>query len=617
MSYKTPPLATAAILSILAAPVLAQSASDPVFTEEIDVEVVSVEVVVTDKDGNPVTGLGRDDFEVFDDGKPVELSNFYAVEGSAPSPVDASMTAGGVATPGELPPAGTTQSLNLVVFIDNSSILPQNRRLLFESLRDDLKQSLGAGSRVMLVSLGRRLEVVLDLTPDFDQVLAKLAEIEKDLGPGVQLDAERRMLLGRISRADVRDSPCRARPVGPATGGTGTGSGGSGSVGGLGDPLFDEAVRTARELALNVRTVAEQRYQNARSTIAALASFADTLGGLPGRKAMLYVSDGLPMRPADSMLEAWISRYDSWFQQNEQAIRSCSRYPDAPADFRQVFTALGSSQYDLHNDFGRLTARASDNRVAFYPVSTGERGASYASAANSGSGGQVLRSAMIAENSSRDASLLQMAEDTGGQAFTGTTNVGEVLQRLSDDFSSFYSLGYTAPESKGDSEFHKIEVKVQRQGAVVRHVNGYHDKSWRDRLGDMTVAAALYGLESNPLGVVLTTEPPQKKGKKYKVRVMVQIPFHDLVMVSDGKVYNAKLSLLAVVRDKKGGFSPPRRFDLPIQIPNAAILEARKQAAAFPLDLEVEKDAEVVAVSVRDHYAQTASCVRMDLGLDT
>jgi hypothetical protein len=325
------------------------------------------------------------------------------------------------------------------------------------------------------------------------------------------------------------------------------------------------------------------------------------------------------MRPADSMLEAWITKYDSWFQQNELSIRSCSRYPDAPADFRQVFTALGSSQFDLRNDFGRMTARASDNRVAFYPVSSGERGASYVSAANSGSGagGQVLRSAMIAESASRDASLLQMAEDTGGLAFTGTANVGEVLRRLDGDFSSFYSLGYVAPERKGDNEFHEIEVKVRREDVVVRHVNGYLDKTWRDRLGDMTVAAALYGLEANPLGIVLTPEAPQKKGKKFKVRVLVQIPFRDLVMVSDGKVYNAKLSLLAVVRDKRGGFSPPRRFDLPIQIPNAAILDARKQAAAFPLDLEVDKDAEVVAVSVRDHYAQTASCVRLDLGLGT
>ncbi|MEE8522768.1 MAG: VWA domain-containing protein, partial [Thermoanaerobaculia bacterium] len=605
-----------ALFLIPAVPALAQG-GEAVFTEEIDVEVVSVEVVVTDKQGNSVTGLGREDFEVFDNGRPVKLTNFYAVDGtgSTPTSVDASITAG-EATVGdgaaELPPTGTTRGLNLVIFIDNPSILPQNRRLLFENLRGDLKQNLGPGSQVMLVTLGRRIEVAQQLTSDFDQILTTLGELEKDLGPGVQLDAERRMLLSRLNRASTRDSSCRSRRR-SSTSSTGGGGGG----GGLTDPLFDEAVRTARELALNVRTLAEQRYQNGRNTIAALASFADTLGGLPGRKAMLYVSDGVPMRPADSMLEAWISKYDSWFQQNETAISSCSRYPDAPSDFRQVFTALGSSQFDLHNDFGRLTARASDNRVAFYPVSSGDRGSSYVSAANSGSssGGQVLRAAMVAEGASRNASLLQMADDTGGLAFTGTSNVGEVLRRLSGDFSAFYSLGYLAPDSKRDSKFHKIEVKVRRDGVVARHVSGYIDKTWRDRLGDMTVAAALYGLESNPLGITLTPEEPKKKGKRFKVRVLVQIPFRDLVMVSDGENYNAKLALLAVVRDSKGGFSPPRRFDLPIQIPNAAILQARQQSAAFPLDLEVGKNAEVVAVGVRDHYAQTASCVRVDLDL--
>jgi hypothetical protein len=48
--------------------------------------VVSVEVFVTDRSGRPVTGLGRDDFELRVDGKPVPIANFYASSSAAAEP---------------------------------------------------------------------------------------------------------------------------------------------------------------------------------------------------------------------------------------------------------------------------------------------------------------------------------------------------------------------------------------------------------------------------------------------------------------------------------------------------------------------------------------------------
>src|SRR5688572_25929801 len=54
---------------------------EPTFFESIDVNVVNVEVYVTDKQGRRVQGLTRDDFQVLEDGKPVEITNFYAVSG--------------------------------------------------------------------------------------------------------------------------------------------------------------------------------------------------------------------------------------------------------------------------------------------------------------------------------------------------------------------------------------------------------------------------------------------------------------------------------------------------------------------------------------------------------
>src|SRR5687767_2810675 len=54
------------------------------FREVVEVNVVNLTVRVTDKEGHSVKGLGRGDFEILEDGKPVEIANFYEVR----SPTD-------------------------------------------------------------------------------------------------------------------------------------------------------------------------------------------------------------------------------------------------------------------------------------------------------------------------------------------------------------------------------------------------------------------------------------------------------------------------------------------------------------------------------------------------
>ena len=54
--------------------------SPPEVTFQVEVNYVDVDVVVTDDQGNFVTGLARDDFEVFEDGKPQKVDTFSYVE---------------------------------------------------------------------------------------------------------------------------------------------------------------------------------------------------------------------------------------------------------------------------------------------------------------------------------------------------------------------------------------------------------------------------------------------------------------------------------------------------------------------------------------------------------
>ncbi|HEX6204150.1 MAG TPA: hypothetical protein VF100_14210, partial [Thermoanaerobaculia bacterium] len=151
-SRRTPPptrraLAAAALAAaaLLALPALLgaqtpQAEPPPVFVERIDVNVINVEVFVTDGQGRPVTGLTRDDFEIRHDGRPVEVSNFFTVsrrdrvemelaraaaEGAAPAPAAPGAPAA------DLP---EDQQLNLLVYVDHFHLRPQNRTRVLEQL---------------------------------------------------------------------------------------------------------------------------------------------------------------------------------------------------------------------------------------------------------------------------------------------------------------------------------------------------------------------------------------------------------------------------------------------------------------------------------------------------
>ena len=144
------------------------------FGENVEVNVVNVDVFVTDKDGNPVPGLEKSDFEIREDGKKVEITNFEAVDrGAAPGPGQSPGGPPGTAAPDPQMPsrsltAGTApaDALQLVVYVDNFNIRPAHRARVLQQLRDFLTRELHPSDRVMLVTYDLGLQVRLPFTAD-------------------------------------------------------------------------------------------------------------------------------------------------------------------------------------------------------------------------------------------------------------------------------------------------------------------------------------------------------------------------------------------------------------------------------------------------------------------
>ena len=60
-----------------------------------------------------------------------------------------------------------------------------------------------------------------------------------------------------------------------------------------------------------------------------------------------------------------------------------------------------------------------------------------------------------------------LVEFTGGEVFATTYDVGPAIDRILQDASYHYVLGYWPPEGAKPRELHSIDVKVNKAGAKV------------------------------------------------------------------------------------------------------------------------------------------------------
>jgi VWFA-related protein len=198
-------LPTATLL--LALPLLAQEPiPDQPFAESIDVEVANVEVYVTGRDGRPVQGLSRVDFELFVDGHKVEIVNFSEVaEGSAvpskelPSKEPAPIPVAGAESPETKPaPPPEPPPLSLVVFVDNANLRPAGRKRVLRQIQSFFDSAVGPRDRVMLVTHDQGLNVRRPLSPGKESLTADLQKLEKLAARGFQQDIQFRQTVQLI-----------------------------------------------------------------------------------------------------------------------------------------------------------------------------------------------------------------------------------------------------------------------------------------------------------------------------------------------------------------------------------------------------------------------------------
>ena len=346
------------------------------FIDTLDVQAVNVEVVVTDRKGNRVTGLAASDFRLLVDGEPVSLDYFAEVRDGRAVPPPAQPAAG---APAALPPAltdleaGDEVGTNYLVFIDEFFSPYRLRNEALKVLARDLG-TLGPRDRMAVVAFeGRRLRVVADWS-----------------APSPALEARLREVAGRKGYLSVAD------------------------LGGIRDlrPLRASGELLMADTGLQPGDMEADRAESilAGQVIAGAAAALRTLEPPPGRKVALILSAGWKFDP-----RAAVSRYDQVQEYLSWGDRLSLLRP-----LTDTANRLGYTVYPIHLAETALPSAA--DRTEGLPAAFALAGGAMAQAVRQGSlvfsaeetGGRLLRPGA--------AHLQRIAADTRSYYWLGFTS---------------------------------------------------------------------------------------------------------------------------------------------------------------------------------------------------
>ena len=384
-------------------------------TFQVEVNYVDVDAIVTDEKGNFITGLTRDDFEVFEDGKPQKVEMFSYVE----LPVEPTDRFGTLSRPVTSDAKSNSRPFDgrvYVIVLDDLDISPLRGGLVKHAAREFVERHVGANDLAAVVYTSGRPEATQDFTNDRSLLVAAIDKFSGRRLRSAAIDALERHYHNELTAMNRPDDYSNA-----------------------GADIKDSAA------PINIRDV--EREQRAVMVLDTLRNLGEFLAGVRGRrKAVLLFSEGLEMPIGE--------------------IYGVHTATDVVGAIKDAITAAARSNVN----FFALDPRGLIGMTSEYIETAG----SHAPDVALGVFGSVNpQQGLVTEMKLSQDSLRTLAEETGGFAAVNQNTLGSAFGRIVDANSRYYVLGYYPPTTARDGRFHRIEVRVKRPGLRVSARRGY------------------------------------------------------------------------------------------------------------------------------------------------
>src|SRR6185436_15204191 len=437
------------VVAVVAAATLSGQAgpSPPSFPTQA--EAITVDVVVLDRDGQPVAGLTKEDFTLLDGGRPQPIVGFE--ERQAPTGTEAravATDAGGERVASNIRRDAGGRGRILVILIDDLGLTATTAQPLGAALARWIREKADAGDEITIQTSSGDLWWSADVGTGREDLVAVLGRLRGKKTPPPSTEwiseveayqivvHESRLQAGDVDsptgdRADMTAGPDEPSPP-PILGANATVI--ERVANGLLEAHSFTLMRAPRPVMYQCKqlavTLAEHAYgqwtRRAGAVLDLVRRVSTDMAGVPGRKSVLVVSDEL-LR--DLSMEVKFRDVVAAAQRNNTSLYfSRAAGLTGPTSF----TAAGGVVAHP-SDMGALEVEETQLAVA---------------------GGEHL------------------ADETGGASITTSNDLAAGLARMARDASSYYLLGYQ-PERTPDGKWHRLQVKVGRPGLEVRARRGY------------------------------------------------------------------------------------------------------------------------------------------------
>ena len=384
--------------------------------------LVVVDVVVTDKNRNPVHDLKAADFRLTEAGTAQTIKAFEEHSTANLKPADPfPKLPPGVYTNFEATP--DNGPLN-VLLLDRLNT-PLTSQSYVQNQLVSFVKTMKPGTRVAIFGLNTHLIYLQGFTSDPKLLLAAL-EGKKSL-PG--------------------QSPLLGTPAPGADGSTSENLTHASEDAGLSSAFFSQMIANVQQFEAQSQSF--QTQLRARYTLEAMNDLARYLSGLPGRKNLIWFSGSFPL----------------------------SILPNA--DLQNPFAAVA----DMQDQFRDATDLLTRSHVAVYPVDARGIQSKPGMQAEDDDAARYTRSpAAIAKDSTdfsqtqadEHSTMLQMAHDTGGEAFINTNGLTEAVTKAISAGANYYTIAYTPTDPNYDGRYRKIQLSLERQGLQLSYRRGYY-----------------------------------------------------------------------------------------------------------------------------------------------
>jgi VWFA-related protein len=483
--------------------------------------LVQVSVVITDKKGQPITGLKKENFTLTDESNPQQIA-FLSAEAPRPAtpttPLPKNVYTNRYELKGQDPGAVT------VVLFDSLNTSPQDQEYLRQQVVKFLK-TLKPQDHVAIYALTTKLLLLHEFTQD-SSALVNAAN---------QFKPKERAAYDASNRESF-DVPGLA-----------------------GAPRWAQFQNALNET--DARIAYRNKANRAETTAEAFTAIANHVATIPGRKSLIWVSGSFPSQIIVNAIGGLDRESQSLDTNNTPSSHSAS----------STQTARRGGQDRSSESLTANTTQVARalNRVdmVLYPVdATGIAPNSMMDPKNPYSDSAVkcmdcvnqvpeISSGMFDRQDLRDTER-SMADATGGEAFYGSNDIKAAMSRAFDDGRYAYTIGFYPNHGGWNGKFHKIKIHTTIDGAKLRYRAGYYaeaEKADSDeaRAKAAMRTAALSPLEAAGLGLIVSGKLAGPVAER-KIELHVSLDPKQLLLQAADNHRKGGVDLYFVQRDAAG-----------------------------------------------------------------